>query len=117
MLRWNLKVLGTELARQRYAAGLAGPEAPLPAEPSAIGLGSRLCAQADIEAAWLRHWCGALRAWPRYHRKLWEDCFVIQSLWEAGMLAPGRRGLGFHLDAHGHQCAAGLGQLRAPTLR
>ena len=32
---------------------------------------------------------------PVYHRKLWEDCFVLQVLWEAGMLAPGRRALGF----------------------
>ncbi len=95
LLRWNLKVMGTELARQRYAAGLAGPELALPAEPTAIGLASRLCRQADIEHPWLHHWCRELRAFPRYHRKLWEDCFVIQTLWETGMLAPGKRGLGF----------------------
>jgi hypothetical protein len=32
---------------------------------------------------------------PLYHRKVWEECFVAQALWEAGMLAPNRRGLGF----------------------
>src|SRR4051794_26365266 len=32
---------------------------------------------------------------PLYHRKLWEDCFVLQVLWEQGVLQPGRRALGF----------------------
>ncbi len=95
LLRWNLKVLATELARQRYAAGLAGPEAALPDLPRRLPLSSRVCRQADIEDPWLRHWCGQLRMAPMYHRKVWEDCFVLQALWEGGMLAPGRRALGF----------------------
>jgi 2-polyprenyl-3-methyl-5-hydroxy-6-metoxy-1,4-benzoquinol methylase len=95
LLRWSVKVLGSEMARQHYAAGLAGPAAPVPAGPVAIGLGSRVCRQADIEHDWLRHWCARQRAAPVYHRKLWEDCYVLQALWEAGMLAPGRRALGF----------------------
>lgn len=95
MLRWDVKVLATEIARQRYAAGLAGPDAALPGAPTPIGATSRVCRQADIEHAWLRHWCGRLRMVPMYHRKVWEDAFVLQALWEAGMLAPGRRGLGF----------------------
>ncbi len=32
---------------------------------------------------------------PRYHRKLWEYGFILQMLWEAEMLRPGRQGLGF----------------------
>lgn len=95
LLRWNVKVLASEIARRRYAEGLAGPEAALPAAPLRIGLTSRVCRQADIEHDWLRHWCGRLRMVPSYHRKVWEDCFVLQALWEAGMLAPGRRALGF----------------------
>ena len=95
LLRWNAKVLGSEMARQRFAAGHAGPEVALPAEPSWVGLGSRVCRQADIEHDWLRYWCGVLHCYPLYHRKLWEDCFVLQALWEAGMLAPGKRALGF----------------------
>lgn len=95
MLRWSVKVLGSEMAERRYAAGLAGPEAELPEQPVAVGLTSRTCRQADIEHAWLRHWCGQLRMAPMYHRKPWEDCFVLQALWEAGMLQPGRRALGF----------------------
>jgi methyltransferase family protein len=95
LLRRDVKVLAAEIARQRYAAGLAGPSAALPAEPVRAGFGSRVCRQADIEHGWLRHWCGRLRMVPVYHRKDWEDCFVLQALWEAGMLAPGRRALGF----------------------
>lgn len=29
------------------------------------------------------------------HRKLWEYCYITQALHERGLLAPGRRGLGF----------------------
>ncbi len=94
-VRWNTKVLATELARLRFAAGFAGPDIPLPTAPLWQGLGSRVCRQADIEHDWLRYWCGVLHCYPLYHRKLWEDCFVLQALWEAGLLEPGRRGLGF----------------------
>ena len=96
-LRTTVKALGAELVRQRCAAGLAGPAAALPAEPVAIGggLGSRTCRQADIEHEWLRHWCGRLGMAPAYHRKVWEACFIAQAAWEAGVLAPGRRALGF----------------------
>jgi SAM-dependent methyltransferase len=94
-LRLSVKALGAELARQRCAAGLAGPAARLPPEPVAVGLGSRSCRQADIEHDWLRHWCGRLGIWPAYHRKVWEVCFIAQAAWEAGALQPGRRALGF----------------------
>ena len=32
---------------------------------------------------------------PQLHRKLWEHVFIVHHLTEHGMLAPGRRGLGF----------------------
>ena len=92
---WNMKVMGSALARQRYAAGLAGPGLPAPALPEPVGLDSRLCRQRDVESPWLHHWCWRLGMVPIYHRKVWEDAYVVQALWEAGMLAPGRRGLGF----------------------
>ncbi|MFC7475293.1 SAM-dependent methyltransferase [Dankookia sp. GCM10030260] len=93
MLRWNVKALGSALAMQAYAARQGGP--PMPAAPVPAGIGSRACCQADIESPWLHHWCGRLGLAPLYHRKVWEDAWVVQMLWEAGMLAPGRRGLGF----------------------
>lgn len=95
MLRWTVKVLGWELVHRHYAAGLAGFAATLPEEPLHAGLTSRTCRQADIESNWLRHWCRALDVAPFYHRKLWEYGFICQVLWEAGMLQPGRRALGF----------------------
>ena len=95
VLRASVKALGAELVRQRCEAGLAGPAAELPPEPVCAGLGSRTCRQADIEQDWLRHWCGRLGIWPAYHRKVWEVCFIAQAAWEAGVLAPGGRALGF----------------------
>ena len=95
LLRWDVKVLASELARQRYLAGHAGFGAPLPPDPVRMEIGSRVCRQADIESDWLRHWCGQLQMSPTYHRKVWEDAFVVQALWEAGVIAPGMRGLGF----------------------
>jgi SAM-dependent methyltransferase len=95
LLRWTVKVLGADLVQRHYAQGLAGPAIPLPPEPIPLGLTSRSCRQADIESDWLRHWCLALGTTPFYHRKLWEDCFILQALWEAGMMAPGRRAIGF----------------------
>lgn len=91
----DIKLLGSALAWQKYHDGSAGPSAPAVPDPVPIGIGGSLCRQRDIESDWLRHWCGALRMVPVYHRKVWEDCFVVQALWEAGALAPGRRGLGF----------------------
>jgi hypothetical protein len=92
---WNVKVLGSRLAAELYAQGRAGHGVPAPAEPVVAGLTGRLCTQADIESAWLRHWCGQLHFVPVYHRKVWEDCYALQALWEHGMLTPGKRGLGF----------------------
>jgi len=92
---WNSKQMGALLARQFYQAGMAGPGIPAPEDPVLARLGGRLCRQEDIEAPWLHHWCARLGMAPIYHRKVWEECFVAQALWEAGMLAPRRRGLGF----------------------
>jgi SAM-dependent methyltransferase len=94
-LAWNSKVLGSGLARQLYAQGLAGPDAAVQTFPTQVRLTSGLCRQAHIEQPWLRYWCHRLRMYPTYHRKVWEDCFVTQALWEAGMLNGHRRALGF----------------------
>jgi hypothetical protein len=91
----NTKLMGAVIARQMYAAGLAGPGLPAPDAPVPVGLAGGVCRQDAIEAPWLRHWCARLGMVPLYHRKVWEECFVAQALWEAGMLAPGRRGIGF----------------------
>ncbi|MBR0680989.1 class I SAM-dependent methyltransferase [Roseomonas eburnea] len=88
----NVKTLAADLAR-RQAERL--PAVPPPAAPRRIRLTSRVCRQADMEQPWMAHWREALGARLSYHRKAWEYGFILQALWEAGMLAPGKRGVGF----------------------
>ncbi|MGC8468310.1 MAG: class I SAM-dependent methyltransferase [Acetobacteraceae bacterium] len=56
---------------------------------------SQACTQAQFETDAYRYWCGEIREEPRHHRKQWEFCYILQALGEAGMLAPGRSGLGY----------------------
>jgi hypothetical protein len=58
-------------------------------------LQSCLCSAAQLNSAAFRYWAQALRLPWRYHRKLWEFCFICQALFERGMLENGRKGLGF----------------------
>src|ERR1700691_1281943 len=68
-------------------------------------LTSRLCSQESLSSPELRRWSDRLRPmWnPRgedqrafmLHRKMWEWLFIAEALRERGMLAAGRRGLGF----------------------
>ena len=59
-------------------------------------LTSMPCTQAQLESAVFRRWAAALGERPGHlHRKIWEWCFIAQALDERGLLAPGRRGLGF----------------------
>ena len=56
---------------------------------------SKLCNEADYRTDWFAAHCAALRQPVRYHRKYWEWAFIYQALVERGLLAPGKRGLGF----------------------
>lgn len=58
-------------------------------------LRSSLCTQHQLSSPAFRYWASELHEEFRFHRKLWEFCFVLQSLYERGMLTEGRRGLGF----------------------
>jgi SAM-dependent methyltransferase len=88
----SVKAIAAHIAREERAR-LA--DKPAPKLPRRIGLTGRLCRQADIDSPWMWHWFSVMGTVPSYHRKAWESAFVLQGLWEAGMLAPGRRGLGF----------------------
>lgn len=46
-------------------------------------------------ADWFKNSCIKLKEPFKYHRKLWEYCYIYQSLLERGMLQPGKAGLGF----------------------
>ena len=56
---------------------------------------SQACTQAQFDTPVYRHWCEEIREAPRYHRKQWEFCYILQALSIAGTLYPGRRGLGY----------------------
>jgi SAM-dependent methyltransferase len=90
-LSLNIKQMGYSLARQLAAA------LPRPEETHAhhVGLRSSLSTQAAIESDWVAHWCRELGIATVYHRKIWELCFVLQAIYEAGFLHEGARGLGF----------------------
>jgi 2-polyprenyl-3-methyl-5-hydroxy-6-metoxy-1,4-benzoquinol methylase len=66
-----------------------------PASP-AHWLRSCQCTQAQLQSAEFKAWAVKMKHNPEYmHRKLWEYSYVTQALFERGLLAPGKRGLGF----------------------
>ena len=87
----NLKFQGYDLARKLLAE--RGEVTPAPAR--VVGLGSKPSTQADLDSDWATTWLGGLKCPLIYHRKIWEYLYLLQALYEAGMLQEGRRGLGF----------------------
>lgn len=54
------------------------------------------CTQAQLHSDVFQAWGARMHEAPMHmHRKVWEYCYIAQALHERGMLAPGRRGLGF----------------------
>jgi hypothetical protein len=90
-LALTVKFFGYDLAR-RLADDLPPPRQ---ATPHAVNLRSKASTQADLESDWAAYWCAELKAPRIFHRKLWELAFVLQALWEHGLIGDGRRGLGF----------------------
>lgn len=58
-------------------------------------LTSQLCNQEQMQTPAFAEWCRRIKEPPRFHRKQWEFFYIAQALEERGMLAPGRRGLGY----------------------
>lgn len=56
---------------------------------------SQACTQAQMDEQAYAYWCAAIGEVPRYHRKQWEFCYILQALARSGKLAPEMRGLGF----------------------
>ncbi len=92
ILRLNVKNFGYQLARE-LAPGLSLIDTS--GEPAVRNLISKPTTQADVESTWFAHWCKELQAAPIYHRKLWEFAFALQTLFDAGLLRAGTRGIGF----------------------
>lgn len=63
------------------------------------------CSTSDFLHPRFHEICALLRHRPIFHRKLWEWVYIVHKLMEAGVLAPGQRGLGF-----------GVGRERLPAV-
>ncbi len=66
-----------------------------PAQVSGARTGSLLCRHETLDSPAFRSWVQALGEVWQAHRKLWELAYICQVLQERGMLAPGKKGLGF----------------------
>jgi hypothetical protein len=66
---------------------------------------SQLCTAAQFEEPAFQEIMEAMALRPSRHRRLWESVFVIAVLATEGLIAPGRRGLGF-----------GVGRERVPAV-
>jgi hypothetical protein len=56
---------------------------------------SCLCTHSQLDSPAFRRWAVAIREPWRAHRKLWELCYICETLDQRGLLRPGRKGLGF----------------------
>lgn len=55
-----------------------------------------MCKQSDLESPAFQVWIRQLYENPeQIHRKLWEWCYIAQALYERGMIADGKKGIGF----------------------
>ena len=92
IIKLNIKNFGYELARQLQPR-LESMDCS--SEPQRHNLVSKPTTQLDMESPWFKYWCSQLKAAPIYHRKLWEFAFVLQALYEHGILQQGYEGVGF----------------------
>jgi hypothetical protein len=78
-----------------FAASQFLEQARMPPLLQNTGLGCRPPQMQDIVSPWLAYWARELSREVRAHRKLWEYAVVLQAFYEAGVLKPGGRALGF----------------------
>lgn len=64
-------------------------------EPTLDKLTSQLCTASQCLEQRYLYWCREMKSPARLGRKQWEFVFILETLFQHGMLAPGRRGLGF----------------------
>ncbi|MBK2297090.1 glycosyltransferase [Francisella philomiragia] len=64
-------------------------------EPTLENPVCQLCTISQLDSPIYYRWMNEIKYNPRLHRKEWEWVYIIQTLYKHGMLADGRRGLGF----------------------
>lgn len=99
-VRAGVRALRQWQLRRQLAASY--PPAPLPllergdgTPPTLANPVSQLCTASQFLEPRYTGWCAEMLAGPRLARKQWEFVYILEVLGQAGMLAPGRRGLGF----------------------
>jgi hypothetical protein len=91
-IKWSLKQQGYSIAHAVYERVSRWP---VPAKPGQMDLTCRCSTQVDVESGWFRYWVSKLHAAPIPHRKLWEYAYVLQCLYQTGMLEAERSAIGF----------------------
>lgn len=91
LVKLNIKSMGYQLARDLAKAFPKHEKT----SPKFVGLSSRATRQEEFEQEGFVHWCNELKIPVIYHRKLWEYGFVLQSLFDCGLLENGKKGIGF----------------------
>lgn len=99
-LQWNSKVLGSQLAERLYDATAK----QTPGRRDNFSTAWRPTRFEDYTQEWFLTTCKSLHIAPILHRKIWEEVYVVNTLENAGKLAPGMRGICF-----------GVGQERLPA--
>jgi 2-polyprenyl-3-methyl-5-hydroxy-6-metoxy-1,4-benzoquinol methylase len=64
-------------------------------EPTLDHIGWQLVTSAQLEGPRYERWCTLIRDTRVKHRKVWEWVYILEVLKQHGMLAEGKRGLGF----------------------
>lgn len=109
----NIKSIAYEISRLK---SLTGQGACRPPRLEYCGLTSKLCTAADLESSWASYWLKRLQIDFAYHRKSWELCFVLQSLYENLNVFEGKKGLGFACGTEKiPSCLASLGAIVTAT--
>lgn len=70
-----------------------------------LTLTSMICNRSFFDAPFVQYWTKAMKEKNIYHRKIWELVYICQSLYENGMLVPGKKGLVFGV---GKECLPDL---------
>ena len=95
-LRWKSQREWTNDLDERWQWKCAVPASePVKEWPGRLPFRSEPCSEYHFYLDHFRYWSGQLRENPRFHRKQWEFVYIAQALQERGLLAEGKRGLGF----------------------
>jgi hypothetical protein len=56
---------------------------------------SQVCTQGQFQGPAYAYWCQKIHEVPRFHRKQWEFCYILQALASTSALTPANRGIGY----------------------